>query len=76
MAQFTDKVYQPDENTLIVDNGGVLDVKTGGVIKANGTQPATIADISEVEAVFSAAERAKFNLILAALKGAGIIAAS
>lgn len=74
MAQFTAKVYHPDEDTLVVESGGVIDVKSGGVIKADGTQTAAIADISEVEAVFSAEERGKVNLILAALRSAGIIA--
>jgi hypothetical protein len=81
------KVYKPSGATggdeivvasggkITVESGGIINVKTGGIIKANGTQAAAIADISETEAVFSAAEREKFNDILAALRGAGIIVA-
>jgi hypothetical protein len=56
--------------------GDALNVDTGGKITANGVQAPAIADISETAAEMSIAEREKFNAVLAALRGAGIIAAS
>jgi hypothetical protein len=56
--------------------GDALNVDTGGKITANGVQAPAIADISEDAGTFAAGEREKFNEILAALRGAGIIAAS
>ena len=70
-----DEIVVASGGKITVESGGIINVKTGGIIKANGTQAAAIADISETEAVFSAAERGKVNDILAALRGAGIIAA-
>lgn len=48
--------------------GGSLDIKTGGKLKANGTQAAAIAN------AVGGDEVAKINAILAALRGVGIIA--
>lgn len=57
--------------------GDALVISTGGSIESEADgQAETIADISETEGVMTAAERGKFNAVLAALKGAGIIAAS
>jgi hypothetical protein len=48
--------------------GGSLDIKTGGKLKANGTQASAIAN------AVGGDEVAKINAILAALRGVGIIA--
>lgn len=47
---------------------GSLDIKSGGKLKANGTQAAAIAN------AVGGDEVAKINAILAALRGVGIIA--
>lgn len=59
-----------------VASGGAVNVASGGQITDDGTQASAIADISESESVFSAAERVKFNAVLAALRGVGVIAAA
>ncbi len=83
---FSCKVHKESGgNELHVESGGILDIKTGGILAANGTQAATITDASVAHALNSTfsdteAEAAlnalgvKVNSILAALKGAGIIA--
>lgn len=88
MSQNSCKVHKESGgNELHIESGGILDIKTGGIIKANGTQAATITDASVAHALNSTfsdteAETAlnalgtKINSILAALKGAGIIALS
>jgi hypothetical protein len=45
-----------------------------GAVVASGTTAAVIADISEVAAEMSVAERQAFNAVLAALRAFGIIA--
>jgi len=77
------KVYKTDGgDTLVVESGGVLQVKTGGKIVPNsGTQAATIADAAAaVGANPTKAEYdalvGKFNAALAALEGVGILASS
>ena len=77
------KVNKPDSDTLVVEEGGIIQVKTGGKIVPNdGTQAAHIADAStahELNEVFSNTEAegaldalgTKINSILAALEGAG-----
>lgn len=73
------KIYRMQEgDVLVIANGGELKVETGGVISANGTQAATIDDITVTGTYAdddSAIETA-INSIIAALKGAGIIASS
>jgi hypothetical protein len=66
-----------------IAGGDTLHVKTGGKIVPNsGTQAATIADVaaltggeSPTEAEFNALAT-KFNAVLAALEGVGILASS
>lgn len=83
-----DATYQPavykDTNgdRLVVANGGVLKIETGGTIVPNsGTQAATIADASAAaganptKAEFDALVT-KFNTLLAALENVGILASS
>lgn len=46
-ATYTPKVYRKQGgDTMVVASGGVIDVETGGVVKANGTQAAAIADLT------------------------------
>lgn len=81
MATFSGKVYKPDADNLVVDAGGTL--KIGGeVVPASGTQAAAIADETAItggqsptEAEFVALQE-KFNAVLAALRGVGIIASA
>jgi hypothetical protein len=54
--------------------GGELNVVTGGQITANGVQAAAIADHVDPATATSTAIATKQNAILAALRGAGIIA--
>lgn len=42
-ATYTPKVYKKDGgDELVVASGGVLNLETGAVLKANGTQPAAL----------------------------------
>lgn len=87
------KVYKTDGgNTLVVANGGVIKVETGGKIVPNsGTQAAVIAAITataneqtasyvqtDAQSVADTANanKAAVNAIITALTNAGIIAAS
>jgi len=74
-------------NELHIESGGILDVKTGGILKANGTQAALLVDASVAHALnasFSEVEAeaaldalgGKINTIIDALQGVGIIATS
>ena len=85
---YNSKVYrQQGGDELVVDDGESINVKSGGKITADGTQAATIANAKaddttgdlDIEAEIIAAvnaANAKTNAIIAALKGAGIIASS
>lgn len=61
---------------LTVDDGGSIDILDGGKITADGAQAAAIADISETAGTMTVGERQSFNAVLAALRGAGIIASA
>ena len=75
------KVYK-DENgdRLVVESGGVIDVKTGGIIRANGSQATAVTNATAASGGDSPTEAehnavvTKLNSVLAALRGAGIIA--
>lgn len=78
------KTYrQNGGNQMVIASGGSIKVETGGAIVPNsGTQAATIADVaaltggeSPTEAEFNALAT-KFNTLLAALEGVGILAAA
>jgi hypothetical protein len=76
------KVYrEPGGSVLTVASGGAIDVETGGKFLVNGTQKAHIADAAGAagaapdKAEFDALV-AKFNLVLVALEGTGILASS
>lgn len=68
--------------TIEVQSGGIINVLSGGIVKAAGTQAAAIADATAItggEAPTEAEHNAllaKVNSALAALRGAGIIAAA
>lgn len=77
-------VHRPQgADQLVVESGGSIQVKTGGKILPNsGTQASHIADTSAItggeaptEAEFNALQT-KFNSVLAALRGVGILASS
>ena len=78
---------QQDGNVIVITSGGELKVETGGKVTANGTQASAIADAktnyttgdldteTKIAAAFNTTNT-KINAILAALRGAGIIASS
>ena len=86
------KVYKVENDTLVVDLGGVIQVKTGGkIVPESGTQAAVIAAITATAneqtasyvqtdaqsiADLANANKTALNAIITALKGAGIIASS
>ncbi len=73
------KKQNPD--VLSVETGGSIDIETGGKILANGTQAAHIANATgaaganPTQAEYAALV-AKFNSVLLALEGAGVLASS
>lgn len=78
------KVHKPQGgDQLVVESGGSIQIKTGGKVLPNsGTQAAHIADLAAItggdaptEAEHNAT-RTAINGILAALRGAGILATS
>ena len=86
------KVYKVENDTLVVDSGGVIQIKTGGkIVPESGTQAAVIAAVAATAneqtvayvqadaqsiADLANANKTALNAIIAALKGAGIIASS
>lgn len=70
----TSKIYNNDGDTQVIESGGVLDLKTGAIIKANGTQASHIANIAN-DANGTAIATA-VNAVLAALEGVGILKTS
>lgn len=78
------KVYRAQGgDRLVVASGGSIQVATGGKILPNsGTQPSHIADATAITGGESPTEAehnalvTKLNSVLAALRGAGIIASS
>lgn len=86
---YTGKVVRPSEaeieikagGTLSVESTGIINIETGGIIKANGTQAGHIANVADAAgAAPDAAEfnafAAKFNSLLAAIENVGILAKS
>lgn len=73
------KVYMKQGgDEMVVASGGAVNIEPGGKILADGAQPAAIADIS-VTGTYATDDDAietAVNGILAALRGAGIIASS
>lgn len=62
---------------MVVANGGKLKIETGGAIVPNsGTKAATVADVSTATIAWTTAEKGRFNSVLAALEGVGILATS
>lgn len=78
---YNTKVYlEQGGNRLIVESGGEINVKAGGKLLAAGAQASAIADATAITGGESPTEAehntalTKINSILAALRGAGIIA--
>lgn len=71
-------VYRRQGGTaLVVGNGGKIVVQTGGAIVPNSeTKAATVADVSTATIAWTTAEKGRFNTVLAALEGVGILATS
>lgn len=78
-ATYDPKVYRKQGGEeIVIASGGAINVETGGEIQANGTQASTIADVS-VTGTYATDDtpiETAINAIIAALKGAGIIASS
>lgn len=92
MADTTYKplIYKTDDgDTLVVASGGTIDIESGGIIKAAGTQASAITSLTDSTTGTAtdtlddttagqkddiASLAAKINAILVALRGAGIIA--
>lgn len=72
----TAKVHRPDESKLVVESGGSIQIESGGQITAAGTQAEAIADVPTYVSADAAENADAINAILAALRGAGIIASS
>lgn len=73
------KVYKRQGgDAMVVASGGKLVMQTGAKLVPNSeTQAANIAAVQATSAGnFTTAERDKFNLVLVALKGVGILATS
>lgn len=73
------KIHSEDGgDKQVVESGGSIDVKTGGAITSDGTQASAISDIT-VTGTYSTDDSAietAVNSILAALRGAGIVASA
>lgn len=72
-------VHMPQgADTLVVESGGTIDVKTGGSLLADGAQAAAIDDVA-VTGTYATDDDAielAINSILTALRNAGIIASA
>lgn len=76
-ATYQTKVYDKlGGDQMVVASGGSINVETGGQILANGTQAAAITDVATAGSATAAANATAINSILAALRGAGIIASA
>ena len=74
---FNTKVHmEQGGGTLTVESGGAIDIKAGGKVFAGGVQAGAISDVDTAGSATAAANATAINAILAALRGAGIIAAS
>jgi len=72
------KVYQKQGGEqLVVASGGSIKIETGGSIVPNsGTQATAISDVPTAGSAAAADNATAINSILAALRGAGIIASA
>lgn len=73
------KVYMKQNgDEMVVADGGVINVESGGVIAADGTQASAISDITVTGTYANDDDNIEtaVNSILAALRSAGIIASS
>lgn len=76
---YAPKTYRTDGgDTTVIASGGAINVESGGQIQADGTQAAALDDIT-VTGTYATDDDAietAVNGILAALRGAGIIASA
>jgi hypothetical protein len=71
------KVYQKQGGAeLVVASGGSINIESGGTITAAGTQATAISDVPTAGSAAAADNATAINSILAALRGAGIIASA
>lgn len=73
------KVYREQGgDKIVVESGGEIEVKTGGVISAGGTQAAFVADVATTGTYADDDDAivAAINSLKDAIVGAGIMAAS
>lgn len=83
MSTYNTLVYrEQDGSKITVESGGIINIKTGGIIQANGTQASHIADPAAAAAIttdltgvdtgtdMTAAQAAQIEADLAALKTA------
>ncbi len=75
-SSYSPKVYmRQGGDALVIAQGGVIKIETGGAIVPNsGTKASTIADVSTATVAWTTAEKGRFNSVLAALEGVGILA--
>lgn len=74
---FNTKVHiEQGGDTLTVEAGGAINFQSGAKLLAGGAQAVAIADVETGGSATAAANAVAINAILAALRGAGIIAAS
>lgn len=73
------KVHKPQGgDKLVVEDGGLVDIRPGGMVVAGGEQAGAIADLS-LSGTYGDDDTAiegAINSILSALRGVGIIAES
>ena len=83
VGQSTSKVWNPNERTLQIESGGVINVKTGGLVVANGTPasmvPTANAAVTVPSTITPATLSAQLNELAASVnalitnqRGAGV----
>lgn len=70
------KVYMKQGgDQMVVASGGAIKIETGGsIVPDSGTKAAAIAALGTASGTFTAGERAKLNLLIAAVTNVGILA--
>ncbi|MFY9174527.1 MAG: hypothetical protein WAO24_04180 [Peptococcia bacterium] len=69
---YTGKVYRPDADTLVIADGGKVNIEKGAAIRFGIAAAANIAEITDTASGGQIATAV--NAIIAALIGAGIVA--
>lgn len=77
MSYGTTVYRRATDQALVIANGGKIVVQTGGKIVPNSeTQAAHVADVSTATIAWTTAEKGRFNSVLAAIRGVGVLATS